>query len=61
MPPAPKRILLAEHSEDAAQTMVLLLGLSGYAVTSVGTVAEGLRRARDGRFDLCLLDGLLLT
>ena len=53
------RILYVEDHEDSCQAMAALLGVSGYEVTPIGSVAEALRLARVVAFDLYLLDNQL--
>jgi len=52
-----KRILFADDHEDTRTMMTLWLGLSGYDVTTAGSVAETLPLTQSGSFDLLLLDG----
>jgi CheY-like chemotaxis protein len=59
MQPTKRRILCVEDNEDTCEILTLYLGLSGYEVTSVHTVAEGLDKAVTGEFDILLLDNRL--
>lgn len=49
-------ILCVEDDESTCELISVWLGMNGYRVTSAGTVAEGLRLARERRFSLYLLD-----
>jgi DNA-binding response OmpR family regulator len=51
-----KRILCIDDDQDTCEIVTLLLGEAGYEVTDAPTVAEGLRLAKRGGFDLILLD-----
>jgi CheY-like chemotaxis protein len=53
-----KHILCADDHEDTRAMMAILLDLSGYKVTTAGSVAEALPLTERGGFDLLLLDGL---
>ena len=50
------RILFVDDHEDTRALIVRLLAHWGYEVQAAGSVEEGLRLARRGRFDLYLLD-----
>ena len=52
-------ILIVEDNRDYAETLRTNLEREGYAVTVAATGAEGLAAARDGAFDLVLLDLML--
>jgi len=56
MPLACQRILYVDRDQDSCLMMKTLLGLVGYEVYSVGSVAAGLRLARSQHFDCFLLD-----
>lgn len=51
-----KRVLLVEDNEDAAIALSMCLEEYGYVVEHVGTCADALRAARQGRFDAVLTD-----
>lgn len=58
-PPAahlPARILLIEDSDQNRDIIRAVLERSGHSVTCAGDGIEGLRAARDGDFDLVLMD-----
>jgi len=50
------RILHVEDHQDTRLMMAALLDDSGYGVITAGTIAEGLRLAKEMDFDLYLLD-----
>ena len=52
----PLRTLLVEDHSDTARAMCRLLRSDGHSVTAVGTAAEAVRAASDGRFDLLICD-----
>ena len=55
-----KRRLLVVEDEEAIRTgLVDVFLFHGYDVEATGDGADGLRRARDGRYDLILLDVML--
>jgi CheY-like chemotaxis protein len=54
--PIPRRILIVDDNEDAANSLATLLQLSGHETASVYTAADALRRASDFRPDVVLLD-----
>ena len=56
MYPSRKLILCVDDHEDTCAGLSTLLELSGYAVRTAGSLAEGLSLARSGSFDLYLLD-----
>lgn len=56
MYPMSNRILFVDDDQDMGAVMRDVLALSGYQVTPVSTLAEGLNLARSRRFDLYLLD-----
>jgi DNA-binding response OmpR family regulator len=51
-----RRILCAESNKDVGDLLVLLLERKGYAVETVQTVADCLKRAVTERFDLYVLN-----
>ncbi len=51
-----RRILCAEANEDVGDLIALLLGQKGYEVGSVQTIADCLRAAATGHFDLYLVN-----
>jgi CheY-like chemotaxis protein len=50
------RILFVDDHEDTRKLVTYSLGALGYEVVAADCTAEGLRLAREGRFDLYLLD-----
>jgi DNA-binding NtrC family response regulator len=50
------RILVVDDEADIRESLELLLGAEGYAVSCAENAAEGLRRFESGVFDLVLLD-----
>jgi two-component system CheB/CheR fusion protein len=54
--PAQLRILLVEDHGDTAETMLTLLTLAGYEVTTAGDVASALEAFERGGFDLLVSD-----
>lgn len=52
----PKRILIADDNRDAAETMSMLLGLSGHEVYVAQSGAEALAVAERERPDIAVLD-----
>lgn len=52
----PLRVVLAEDNEDAAETLRMLLELSGYAVSVAHTGAAAVRMVREQRPDVLLCD-----
>lgn len=51
-----KKILLVEDDESLRHMYNLILSKEGYEVTSANDGVQGLAKARDGGFDLILLD-----
>jgi CheY-like chemotaxis protein len=51
-----KRILLAEDQPEVRETVKLLLGMDGHAVTEAGDGREALASFRHGQFDLVITD-----
>lgn len=56
MQPTKRRILCVDDDDDTCFMLSALLGQAGYEVLTASGVAEGLRLARGGRFDLYILD-----
>jgi len=54
-----KSILFVDDDIDTRQMMSIFLEHSGYEVTTTGTVAEAMRLAERGAFDIYILDNLL--
>jgi DNA-binding response OmpR family regulator len=52
----PPRILFVDDHEDTRTMMAAVLGSNGYEVATAGDCEGGLRLAREGGFDLILLD-----
>ena len=50
------RVLVVDDEADIRESLELLLGAEGYAVSAAENAAEGLRRFESGVFDLVLLD-----
>lgn len=50
------RILFVEDDQETLNLVGMMLGLSGYEAISASTVKDGLKLAKDGKFDLILLD-----
>jgi DNA-binding response OmpR family regulator len=50
------RVLYVEDDEDSCEMMRALLKQEGYEVVTVQTIADGLRLARLGGFDLFMLE-----
>lgn len=50
------RILFVEDDQNTCILICSMLGLSGYDGVSASTVERGLKRAKEGGFDLILLD-----
>jgi two-component system, OmpR family, alkaline phosphatase synthesis response regulator PhoP len=62
MPPSPtsvRRILVVEDDESIAMGLEMNLSAEGYGVEVAGNGEEGLTRAKEGRFDLVILDVML--
>lgn len=53
-----KHILCADDHEDTSAMMSVLLGMSGYQVTTTGSVIDALSLTKKGGFDLFILDGI---
>lgn len=53
-----KHLLCADDHEDTRIMMSALLGMSGYQVTTTGSVTDALSLTRKGGFDLFILDGI---
>jgi DNA-binding response OmpR family regulator len=56
---AQHKILIVEDEPDIREVMEFNLLRDGFAVTAAADGAEGLRLAREKRFDLVLLDLML--
>jgi CheY-like chemotaxis protein len=54
--PRAARVLIVEDNRDAADTLQMLLDLSGHEATVANDGNTALAAARDGRFDLLLID-----
>lgn len=54
-------VLYLEDDQDSVELVKFTLGLAGMSVTAVDSVEEALRLAKEGDYDLFLLDGLLPT
>jgi DNA-binding response OmpR family regulator len=52
----PRRILYVEEDDDSREMLALTLERAGYAVSTAGSVADGLSLTRRERFDLYILD-----
>src|SRR5581483_3690117 len=52
----PKRVLVVDDNEDAAESMALVLKLEGHVAVSVYTAADALTHATSFRPDVVLLD-----
>ena len=52
----PRRVLIVDDNEDAANTLATILELSGHVTSSVYTAADALLRAAAFRPDVVLLD-----
>ena len=59
MNPNHGHILFVEDHEDTRELIVIMMQTWGYSITGVRTIAEGLRLAKEGSFDLYLFDGKL--
>ncbi len=55
-PPPPKRILLVDDNLDAAETLALLLEVSGHEIQTAGSSEEALALAAERDFDAIFLD-----
>ncbi len=51
-----RRILCVDDDDDTCEMLSALLGHAGYEMKSASGMAEGLRLARNERFDLYILD-----
>ena len=54
-----RHILYIEDHEDTREIVCLLLEASNYRVTTASCVTDALKLAREGRFDLYILDSWL--
>jgi DNA-binding response OmpR family regulator len=54
--PSGKRLLLVEDDKDSYEALTSFLESLGHETMTALTVAEGLLRARENRFDLIILD-----
>ncbi len=52
----PRAILYIEEDQDSREMLTFLLNKAGYAVSTATSIADGLRKATQGRFDLYILD-----
>ena len=52
----PRRVLIVDDNEDAANSLALILKLGGHETDSVYTAAAALQRAVDFKPDVVLLD-----
>src|SRR6202011_5123810 len=52
----PRRVLIVDDNEDAANSLAMILKLSGHETASVYTAMDGLERAVSFRPDVVLLD-----
>jgi DNA-binding response OmpR family regulator len=50
------RLLLVEDDKDSCEALASFLESSGFDVTIAGTIAEGLRSAKENNFNLIILD-----
>src|SRR4051794_36216005 len=50
------RILCVDNSRDTCELVTIMLGSAGYEASNALSVADGLRLAQSGSFDLILLD-----
>ena len=53
---SPRRILVADDNQDGAQSLAMLLGLSGHTVAIANGGQEALQRTREFRPEIVLLD-----
>ena len=53
---SPRRILVADDNQDGAQSLAMLLGLSGHTVVIANGGQEALQRTREFRPEIVLLD-----
>lgn len=56
MPQRKPRILFVDDHEDTRVVIITWLGVMGYEVVATESVAEAMKLARRGEFDLYLLD-----
>lgn len=56
MEKAKGQILCVDHDQDTCEMVTIMLGSAGYDVTQALSMADGLRLAKSGGFDLILLD-----
>jgi CheY-like chemotaxis protein len=52
----PRRVLIVDDNEDAANSLAMILNLGGHETVSVYTAVDALRRAASFRPDVVLLD-----
>jgi two-component system CheB/CheR fusion protein len=52
----PRRVLIVDDNEDAANSLAMILELGGHETASVYTAVDALQRAADFRPDVVLLD-----
>lgn len=52
----PRRVLIVDDNEDAANSLAMILKLSGHETASVYTAVDALERATEFRPDVVLLD-----
>jgi CheY-like chemotaxis protein len=52
----PRRVLIVDDNEDAANSLAIILKLGGHETASVYTAVDALQRAADFRPDVVLLD-----
>jgi two-component system CheB/CheR fusion protein len=52
----PRRVLIVDDNEDAANSLAMILNLGGHETASVYTAADALQRAASFRPDVVLLD-----
>ncbi|HVG19344.1 MAG TPA: response regulator [Blastocatellia bacterium] len=53
-----KHLLCADDNEDTRTMMRVLLEMSGYQVTTTGSIDDALSLIKKGGFDLFILDGI---
>jgi CheY-like chemotaxis protein len=54
--PSPKRVLVVEDNADIRESLGLILGMWGHRVEFAATGSDGLKRARDFKPDVALID-----
>src|SRR6185295_12138099 len=59
MPDSKGRILLVEDHQDTVEIIDYFMRMMGYELSNALTLTEALRIAKDGDFDLYLVDGKL--